>query len=382
MKKIDNTLRALNILKVTRSPKNTFEENSRADVKITQIYINHTGKEVTVTSRNGRTMIVPARASLTDREFIVREEIQLSGKSRDALLKRYQNTNARTIKALSTKELHNAVRDVAPNENGTLTIKLDNHIPMTSFREHNGNVFVEDFDIILSLDPNNIPAHPKYRVQEPIDDKRKYSEDIVNFDSNEIISLYLVDPDRVVSDLYVYLAGSVSYVVRKELPLNATGLYVRVLDEKGKYSTTTYSPEEISKLKWVHRTREEAASHAIRDGDIAVELQKAKLATKKDTINEVEKRGQLDLVKIELEKEILLRKSIEERFASERAKDAEENERMLEALDREYKSQQLEVKDLYEARSHKRKDTTEVIKVVPTILAGALTAFVAMKALL
>lgn len=382
MKKIENTLHALNILKITKSPKNTFEENTRSDIRITLIYINHTGKEIFVSCRSGRVLVVPARSTLTDREFIIREEIQLSGKSRDALLKKYQSSNVRGLKSVNLREFYNALKDVMPNENGTLTIKLDHHLPMTSFRELNGNVFVEDFDIILSLDQNNIPTHPAYRTREVLEDKRKYGHEVHEFTPTKGLMLYLVDPDKTLGDMYVYSAGMVNMVEHRNLPMCAVGLYVQYPDDRGRGERTYYSPEEISKLKWVHRTREEAASHAIRDGDIAVELQKAKLATKKDTINEVEKRGQLDLVKIELEKEILLRKSIEERFASERAKDAEENERMLEALDREYKSQQLEVKDLYEARSHKRKDTTEVIKVVPTILAGALTAFVAMKALL
>lgn len=376
--------------------------------------INTSGQDVTVVFRDNLP-VTYSRSPVTEvgpKQFIIR--------------KTYTFTNYVRISEVATN-LHTilSVKDNISSEDIQLVYKvlmeqlrinkfttvanvhIDREINLGLLSEQ-GFAYVSDLDLMLfdgrfSVDmvhPNSI----KSKSQELFNDVTASSDGLS-------MTIEMVDNENVVSTRYMYLANKVVEIPSIKDPERPSGVY-KTDNNYGKVNTTFCTLDEMGERLGIQPTIEDA----ITAGDPEIlhksrlkELERATNISKIEQQQEAteSKRRMLQLQEETETRMTDLKRSYDE-LASRLKRDSEElkvqNEEQTIRLKREHEEQMLQLKreserqklqyeeelraiehkrhqakDYWEERSYDRKDSSEGLKTIGILAAGALSIFALMK---
>jgi hypothetical protein len=239
-------------------------------------------------------------------------------------------------------------------------ITLDYPLSINTLREYGGSVYYQELDVVVSLEAfENVPPHPA-------SDEGKNIQ-LTNIEQQEDAFLYsvdIVDNLAVLSERYLNINGKV-YKVTPKIDLNRQdGIYIT--SNRPAVNARTENDREVSYYPLskveelgLYRTLDEANAC----GDI-VTARKQELA--------------------DMEHQVAVMKKQLQQMEHQHKLELANKEQELARLEGELKSASMKLqqtKDYYDARSYERKDQSEALKFLPTLLVGVGALFAFIKSL-
>lgn len=359
-----------------RTPVVLSEELPYPDVSVKTSYFNRTGKAVYIGLRNGMVLTLPAHfageGTSVEDCLIIRTEVMFSGQAKE-VMKKYIDSLSTNPEAREKNEVfHQQFLTKYQKGNNWVTVKLDYRISTNELRGHGGYSYFADFDIILSLRRDIIPSHP--------DTASALNRDDGQTGKCGTIDIYIVDTANKIHDRFGSLVGTVTSIKKRNLPLQLDGLYVWNPDIHGPGDPGFhYAADRLDDLSWVHLTKEEAMRHAFNSSE-RIGGRKDDKPGRGDIPGD--RRGSLDALKSELEKEANFFRTKVDQLELDREAEREKAKLLFDKTEHENKANAIRMKDFYESRSQTRKDSSELLKFIPAAIAGAVTAFIAFRTLL
>lgn len=338
-------------------------------------YVNNLPVPVTIEWRSGFKFTLPVEPCMESATLIVRVEIFIS-----RMAKKDAEKLLSTIEDTASKELQNMRKSfsvqIKENTYGGAKIVLDYHITLEELQLRGGTVYYHELDCLVSLfSMDEVPPHPfsqkgmhqqvvtgspvdhdglgfGYAV-EIVDNTAKYGERYLNIHNK----IYKVTPKKDYSLRDgVYITSN--YAVEGEL--GVSGVNVR------------YHPfSDTENLLGLYSTYEDA----IALGDPA-SMRKQEITTLEHELSKnravlQQARQEFDAQTLTRDQELLRLQSVaeQEKLGREKAEHAMDLERQRS-------------KDYFEERSYVRKDSSESIKFLPSVIMGIGAVFLAIKAFL
>lgn len=348
--------------------------SSYAPVIKTIKYINNLPNSITIVERSGFRFTAQASPNTYNSDFIVRTEYKLSPhcfKDIDRFFSALESTGVSGQDLRKIYESYILQRKNRANY-ASMVITLDSKIPRDIIEKNNGSVYLNNSDIVISShNLFNAPTHPYY-------------EDGINADSLRSIikenstglSIELIDNDDLISTRYGFMMNQVIRFDPKTSTHKENGAYVIIAscDKDGHFYTKTQKIElhEIQQKLGLYKTQEEA----IEAGDInnARKLENTKLE-----FEFRELQLERDREKLNAQAELSQQKFLYDRLRQE--KDLEYQELLrkheIEMLELKRKTSQDDyerefrknrMKDEYEEKSQTRKDNSEIVKFLPSLI--------------
>jgi hypothetical protein len=368
-------------------PYGTIDRDEQASVAIQQEFINGLAEPVTVALRMGMPFIIGPITANTRRRFLIRTTIEIRGdtiQETAAIIGRLSSVNGPVLQALKL-EYENKSR--SSNIRQPIRIVLEHSLTRETLRQYGNSVYHRDSDCAISVGshPEGFfhPASDQGALQETI---RNNTPDPVR-DGGVLFAIEIVDNLGKFGDRFIQIANEVYAIPAKKDESRADGIYVTRSDPvvadctSGEIKASYYKfmnaegvPTDFSFLN-IYPTFVEAKTL----GDVAGEKRK-ELAD----LDHKLQVGKREIMSLQQENERLKQdgdRKKEEFDAKQAAFDAEiaERERRYRELEverdrikHEMELQRLRAKDEYEEKSAKRKDTSEVIKMLPSIVAGGI----------
>lgn len=353
------------------SPAHQYSVREEYDLMITSKYLNHSGRTLKVGTRNGAIFDLQCRNHRYNRSFVIRQELYLSDNLkhsvRDRLLAHdgVQSEDFRQFKELFFSSYREQTHG--------LTMRYDYEVSPAMINENGGTIYIAELDIILSTSNDDIPLHPFcYEAMT----RQPYR--VTDSGSNCGISIELIDNLDTIGPRYTRLMGKVIRVIPTKDGLKRNGLYVKyrgtIENQRGELENhIDFVPEDqLDEVTWLHRSFAEARNAPDREVEVIHELKELELISKRLSAENSMNKAQQDVVDFQMDREL---KHEERRTRIEEAELNTEITREKYHLDRE----QMRAKDHYEERSYARKDSSEWLKIFPTILLGAGAAFAALR---
>lgn len=381
-------------------------------------YINHMHLPITIQRRDGLPITVASNRSHTSSDFIIRRVLTLKNTALNSA------QYALTASQLDNSELEELRRCFKTMENGAYreaAVMMDYVITWKDLQAKGGSVYHYQLDLaISSKEAANMPPHPyssRFLNIGGFGDVKQYAE------QRELnLKIRYVDHSPVASKKYLNIAGKVYCLTpQRDAPFSRISARVNgkrteriypdyldifysanadphVVDNTG-VGHTRVALAEAKETVGLYDTYEEAYNtEANRKEKLAklvyeVDYLKAQVAREKAALDQEELRIRADLTREKRELEQLQAKVSREQFEMDTERKALDAQRKVhdEQLDKErrehteklaalrderearYRAEQLIWKDLYEKRSMERKDNSDLVKLIPTILLSTLT---------
>lgn len=352
-------------------------QGTRSPVEYRVSYINNLYSEVTIGWRSGFSFTLPASEERFGETLIIRVEIALAPWVRIDVEKLLVQVRSDANSELKAMKEAIEVQSSKSRHGGTL-LTLDYPVTIQELKKYGGAVYYSELDQVVSILPqSDSPAHPYSEMgrQQYVQDTHGFKP-LAGFNYN----LEIVDNTRMMGARFVNINGSVFPLHPIVAYGRRDGVYVRTsgaVDDHGQHQSVvkrlSYSTgmEELG----IFKSQEEAsalgdlvARRKIQEAETEAVLSKLKHDV-------VVAKQSWELEKLEKEKE--LRADEEER---ERRQVAVNRDRERQVHDLELR--RFEVKDHYESRSYVRKDSSEVVKSLPTAIMGLGAIVMAIKAFL
>ena len=356
---------------------------SHSYFSVTCEYLNGFSKTVTIVDRDGLKVEICPSLNPQVRDFTIRYRLTLG---RDVNL---------NIDALLSSEAPSAVVLAQVVQEGSVSVhfsqkvySLDYHISLEEIETRGGSLYLTTLDRVIStLTGHLVPHHPLSEVYLR-NVAVETNPDVNNVDSFGY-SIKIYDTLGQYGERYVNInqqAYRIPVIANSILP---DGVY---LTSSGAVTGNTPFPKPISKrfnfeeadtILRLYKTVETALAF----GDEFAEKEKA---LKEMAIQQKEREYALKQEKIQREMEFetfkqnverqrleedAIRKQEEARMASKLSQLKEE----ISQLEHQRTLEMLQKKDHYEYRSLERKESSEVVKFLPTIITGALAIFLAVS---
>jgi len=356
------------------------ESRSRpSPIEINFSYVNRTPVPVSIGLRNGFKFTLPAEPDNQPPRLVIRVEILTT-----VAIKTNIQRVLSVVDDASTQELQ-LLRDafqkeIEVNAHGGSRMYLDYPIEYQTLRQCGGSIYSNETDTVVSiLDVLDMPEHPHSLMG-------KHKQLIAENLSEESFSsfgytLKIIDNTGIFGDRFINLAGRVFKVVATEDQTMREGVYiltnghVKSLRETPATGMEIVAFEDAEEHLGLYRTFAEAYNSAdrqlerkekIAQMEYDTQFLRAELTRAKEAFNQSE---------FERER---IRKSMEEQAAAHAADQARQHEEYQRKMERE----RAQMKDDYERKSHERKDHSESLKFLPTIIVGIGAIMVAIKTLL
>lgn len=338
-------------------------QNAHSPLEIRTHYFNYTNRQVSVALRSGMKISIPPAMNTVRRDFVVRLEL---------IMKNTVKTNADkafcAVGEESSPEMK-ILRDayaVARNKVrfGNITLFLDYAVSWETLVENGGSVYYHDLDVLLSnLEPDSMPSHPY-----AWDGHNNLLLDVQHTQLQGFgfgYSVKLVDNARKFGDRFLNIAGKVYRVPTQVDPTTRDGVYLvsnqpvvgdfSPIDAAVKYYPFDRAEEEVG----LYRTKEDA----LNLGDLAT-ARKEEITRLEHTVNIQKVELQASKAKSDRD-ELTLKESL---AIAERRRIEVEN--LMADINHGRELEKTRVRDFYEEKSHKRKDTTEWVKFIPAAVVG------------
>jgi hypothetical protein len=350
---------------------------TRSPVEYRVSYINNTYRDVTIAWRSGFSFVIPACENTRFGEtFILRMEISLAPWVRidvEKLLSHIRDDSNAELKAMKEAIEIQASR----SRHGGTMLTIDYPVTLEQLEKYGGAVYYSEIDQIVSiLPPDKTPLHPysdRGRTAYPEDN---HGSRTVGF----VYNIEIIDNSGKIGNRFVNINGQVYPLQPKRDYGRRDGVYVRTTghaDDNDNLATTHRRVcfESAKKELNVWPTHEDALTlgdpvnaRNTRAAELEVKLQQMKIDS--DIIKQ-----QHGIEKLERERELRI---------SEDARNAQQAElaRLRENASHTLEMRRIETKDRYEERSYVRKDSSEVIKALPSAIVGLGAVVMAVKAFL
>lgn len=379
-------------------PKHNTDINSlenSSDYRSAQFFINNTPEDFTVIYRNNLPLYI-SKASAgfqSGKEFCIRTNYHFLSHTRITTtithLGEYIKNNTDRLEDLDI--LYKALTTAYQNDNrvSSITVTIDRRIDISAVKKL-GSVYVPEVDLVLQVgQPNLDKSHPYSK------DGRAKAE-YVDFISEKKVSgilMELVDNDQHHKSRFLYAALQVIEIPSVQDKTRASGVYFSKVayDSLGEIHIKPYyyTLEEAEKILGLYRTKDEAITggnpefiakklnqerdekltELKHDLDIAKSQMKLDELKRDQQLKETEHRLRESEHKLKMAE--LKAKEEEARAAAELEKERKETARLKEELDkkRDYR------KDYFEERSYQRKDSSDLLKLLPVLITAALAVF-------
>lgn len=344
-------------------------------------FYNYLDREISIGRRDGSIFELARQNDSREVDFIIRQEIRITDAMARKLRMRIDNYKGPlTREFLMLKEMfynQYSAENVRRYEAG-LVLRHDYIVTSDDLRDHDGTIYIPELDIILSTRQHDIPLHPFSSASIALQPTTGITAKAAG------VGISIVDKNGLIGNRYAIIMGQIVKVEYSKNLDHKDGLYVtgqNLVDAQGKVTTENkyYSHEELDKLDWLFKSYLDARNSPLPEAAFALKTKQLAAETAR-TKSEYEQKSleQADMYErraLELKEETIRReKEIRaEELALKRKYDLHEAE---------LKSASLEKKDYYEQRSVVRKDSSEVMKFVPTMLVGAVALFAAIRTLL
>jgi hypothetical protein len=339
-------------------------------------FINATTFAITVVQRSGLKVTIPPKQSFRSRDFIIRQEFQIAAEVKEnvrAVLDVVDDSSPIVLQRLKAAL---AEADKTFGLYARANLILDHPITLDQLKQHGQSVYHHESDTLVSmLNPGFVPLHP-YSEQGR---NAKMMEDTpvkVGGDSFGYC-VEIVDNTGRFGDRFVNIANQVYRIRTKRDVARRDGIYIGSSDpDEGELFTGSYSVNRIPldapdhEKYGVFKTFEEAKTL----GDLS-QAQKRQLADVEFATTHLKR--ELEQEKLRHSREMA---GVEHdlKLSEARAKEAELIRDRREAELKEERAraehllaiERLRLKDKYEERSLDRKDRSEIVKMLPTIIVG------------
>ncbi|MDR3392348.1 MAG: hypothetical protein P4L77_11500 [Sulfuriferula sp.] len=349
-------------------------------IEVRQYPLNFTNQDLTIAYRNGLKFNLPRQYSRDHQALVIRTEICIDNLveiNADHLLSVVQEHCSSELKlfqaAISPQDQPYPYREPY----GGVNLIIDYSISIQELRKHGGSVYFHDVDIMVSHLPVELaPEHP-HSEQGRL--KTICLETHQREGSRFGFAIEIVDNQGTIGDRYINIGGRVSKIPATEDPRKMDGIYV------------SWNQSVSGKLS----LPETALQHlSADDADLEFNLFKSYGEAEQFGNGDESRKRQL----VELEHEATIAKT---QLALEKAETDRENIRLEQSLktltfqhdtlksEREdlmnrqnllHEAEKQRLKDHYEARSYRRKDDSEVLRVLPVIAMGIGAVIMAIKA--
>jgi hypothetical protein len=358
--------------------------NLNSPITFTWSFVNNLKTPVSIEDRSGFKFQLDPEHSMFNNELIIRLDIRIRN----------------TVK-LNTQRLLSAVDDfsspcltvyrealreqVLVNRHNGATITVDYAIKLEDIKKAGGSIFYHEIDKLISIENfDHTPPHPH--------SERGRKENVIALVNDSYFSMgfgysvRIVDNNKTFGLRYLNISGTI-FKIEPVMDLEKESgvyLYNRFYNEElGEYETTTmrYDLETGSEKLKLFKSHSEAVDYldnASNDSVLKIELAKLEheLNVKKNELQITKHSSDILLLKKESEfKLIELERNnyVREANIAQTAIVAENETKVLEDRQR--------IKDHYEDKSHVRKDTSETLKFIPSVIVGVGAFLLALKAL-
>lgn len=343
-------------------------EPFQGSVSIVNSFVNYLSVPITLVMRSGFRFQLQPEASMTTRALICRTRIEVRG---DALAGVNQFLSA--INELASPELR-AMRDAFSmttefqQYRRSATITLDYPIDYETLRNHGGTVYYSELDMVVSLDsPMNVCEHPYSQAGRDVQYANTLPVAVDGLDFNYAFSI--IDNEGTIGPRFLNINNNVYKVTPKRDSTRKDGVYLVSNGEVGGSEgqtgiyTRRYSLTEVEDIHGLYATYEEAKTL----GNLQAAAKRTLLELEQKVVTEKLERESALLTQKQTYETLLATAERERLVLDEQRRQAEETHRKMEA---EAEKRRLEMKDLYEERSQRRKDSGETIKFLPHLIIG------------
>lgn len=267
-------------------------------------------------------------------------------------------------------------------------IQIDYTISIDDFMDHGGSLYHHDLDMVFSINGDaGCPHHPYSRQgqTERIIDESIAGQLAATGEVSLAYGIEIIDNMRKYGPRFINIGGSVYRVVPKKDYRRQDGVYITtngVPDNtvaSSEINVRQYTLEDAGGKLGLFLTYEEAAN----SGD-TVGARKQEILAMDHELAKMRADSQRERFEMDREMaDITHRAKVAD---AERDQAVREKEAIQKQLDFERKRFEHDVamatiraKEEYETRSQARKDTGEVIKILPTLILGVGTAIIAIR---
>lgn len=346
-------------------------------------YINNLPVPITVKQKSGLTFVLPALPVLTSNRFIVRMEIVILESVRPSVARFISTVNQESSPELQA--MREAYEAQLNNYGRGAKLVLDYPISLEQLKQYGGTVYHSDLDILISLlDQDEVAPHP-------YSEEGQRAQMVIGIpgvtDSDDFCyTIHMVDNTGKRATRFLNVGNNVYKVTAKKDITKRNGIYVvsnRFVDgdqSTKDFITKYYGYDVDEESLGLYRSYDEA----LHFGDLA-SGKKADLIKMESQISENKLRIasmglELQNAKDAHEYEMIEKNRVLKELQVKHEAETLEATRIREKAENEAAEQRQKLKDHYEARSHQRKDDTESLKYIPTIVVGIGAIFMAFKA--
>jgi hypothetical protein len=339
-------------------------------------FINATLYAITIVQRSGLKVTIPPKQSFRSRDFIIRQEFQIAAEVKEnvrAVLDVVDDSSPIVLQRLKAAL---AESDKTFGVYARANLILDHSITLDQLKQHGQSVYHHETDILVSmLTSNFVPLHPYSEEGRNV----KMMEDTPVKVGGESFGycVEIVDNTGRFGDRFVNIANQVYRVRTKRDVTRRDGIYIGSSDpDEGELFNGSYSVNRIPldapdhEKYGIFKTYEEAKTlgdltqaqkRALADVEFATTHLKRELEQEKHRHSRemAEIEHDLKVSEARAKEAELIRDRREAELKEERAR----AEHLL-AIER------LRLKDKFEERSMDRKDRSEIVKMLPTIIVG------------
>ncbi|MNU19556.1 hypothetical protein D3C71_77850 [compost metagenome] len=350
-----------------------LELKSTAPIECRSHYINNLTVPVTIVWRSGFSFSLPPVPNLDTNRLIIRTTLNI-----DQTVK---NDVARVLSAVddnSTQEMI-AMRNafIQQNQGNTYrgaSIVLDYPMSFDELRRYGGSVYHNELDCVISLLPlAEAPLHPHSEAGRR--SQTVVSSPVTHGGPSFAYAVEMVDNFGRHGPRYLNMNGQIYKITPKKDSTRRDGFYiVSNMPTEGDRATdevvVTHYPFELGESDL---SLYESYSEALNLGDTSL-TRKEELASLEHS-NRV-MAADMQRMRSDHEREML------EKQARMKELEMERDRRAADYAEQEQNMAQerAEMKDKYEKRSYERKDNSEALKVLPSIIVGLGAIFMAIRA--
>jgi hypothetical protein len=345
-------------------------------IEIKTSYINNLSAPITIVLRSGLKFVVAPEFSMICNKLIIRTEITINNAIKTEVQKILSAITDASAVGLKVLRDAYSVQTRTNQHNGVVLI-IDYSLNIHELNAVGGTAYYHDLDCVVSLcGINATPAHPC--SEDGI--KLQLLTSSKNVISGFNYSIELIDNNNKFGPRYLNICNNIYKVTTTKDSARKDGAYITTANPveseitDNAQSVKFYQFEEAEELLGLFKTIEEAKDL----GDIATS-RKSEM-TKLEHNSSILK-GELQNAKHELEMEIIARTKESNIIEIERTKHASEIEKLQKQADHDMKMLREQNKDHYENKSYQRKDESEIIKWVPTVIIGLGAIFMTIKAM-
>lgn len=343
-------------------------ENHAVEKRIT--YINRTHREVIICERSNLRIVIPPTPSFgKEQEVIIRVEYWIHEEkvkfNTELLLDRLRlvGDHLKIFRnAISCHQTH------GPQFRG-IKFCVEYPVSQNILDDYGGAVYFKEIDTVIALsERGECPNHPFSYEAEMMITTGDVSYEQPKYGLN--IDIYINDPQNKYGERYVNLFGKVYCVRTVKLYDRREGIYLtKVIN--GKAHNVFFAFEEAEKEISLYRVEDEALTNG--HVDIVLKKNLAELEHNNLVLKKQVEEAKLSLASQQQEFESRKLQLEKEQKEWQARKDREDNER---------KTEFERMRDFYERRSYERKDRTEAMKYIPTLIVGLGALIVGIKNIL